>query len=119
MERVQTQVDLIATELQRVQFELPAGFEQLLFHPLGLQGNSKSPITGQIDRLLVVSPFVSEKRLYQMGQLGKRNILIARPEALEQIPSTTLGTFAQCYQIALLPILRMLMQRLALLLRLL
>ena len=100
VERVQTQVDLIATELQRVQFELPAGFEQLVFHPLGLQGNSKSPITGQIDRLLVVSPFVSEKRLYQMGQLGKRNILIARPEALEQIPSTTLGTFAQCYQIS-------------------
>jgi hypothetical protein len=100
VERVQTQVDLIATELQRVQFELPAGFEQLLFHPLGLQGNSKSPIAGQIDRLLVVSPFVSEKRLHQLSQQGKRNILIARPEALEQIPLTTLGTFAQCYQIS-------------------
>lgn len=99
-ERVQTNIDRIAAELRRVQFELPPGFDQLLFHPLGLKGNSKNPIDGQIDRLLVVSPFVSEKRLNQLGQQGKRNVLISRPEALDQIPATTLGTFESLYQIS-------------------
>ena len=99
-ERVQTNIDRIQAELRRVQFELPPGFDQLLFHPLGLKGNSKAPIDGQIDRLLVVSPFVSEKRLNQLKQQGKSNILISRSEALDQIPKTTLGAFAQLYQIS-------------------
>jgi hypothetical protein len=99
-ERVQTNIDRIQIELRRVQFELPPGFDQLLFHPLGLKGNSKAPINGQIDRLLVVSPFVSEKRLNQLEQQGKSNILISRPEALDQISATTLGAFAQLYQIS-------------------
>jgi hypothetical protein len=99
-ERVQTNVDRIVAELRRVQFELPPGFEQLFFHPLGLKGDSKFSFTGQIDRLLVLSPFVSQKRLDQLGQQGQRNILLSRPEELDQIPSATLNTFAQLYQIS-------------------
>lgn len=99
-ERVQAKVDQIATELRRVQFELPTGFEQLNFHPLGLTKGAQSPISGQVDRLLVISPFVSANRLSQLSQQGKRNILISRPEELDQISSTTLGTFAQLFQIS-------------------
>ena len=98
--RVQTQVAQVSTELQQVQFELPTGFEHLVFHPLGLKDSSKFPITGSIDRLLAVSPFVSEQCLSQLGQQGKGNILISRPEELDQIPSATLDTFAQLYQIS-------------------
>jgi hypothetical protein len=47
-----------------------------------------------------MAPFVSEKRLQQLGQQGKRNVLISRAEALDRIPATTLGTFAQLYQIS-------------------
>lgn len=99
-QRIQTEVDRMQTELRHVQFELPPGFEQLRFHSLGLKGSSPSPISGPIDRLLVMAPFVSEKRLQQLGQQGKRNVLISRSEALDRIPATTLGTFAQLYQIS-------------------
>jgi hypothetical protein len=84
----------------RVQFELPAGFEHLAFHLLGLKNSSKLPVAGSIDRLLAVSPFVSEQCLRQLGQQGKGNILISRPEELDQIPAATLNTFAQLYQIS-------------------
>lgn len=100
-QQVQSYIDKIQSDLLRVNFELPIGFEQLKFHPLGLQGNTKSqsPFSGQIDRLLVISPFVSEKKLNQLSQQGKQNILISRPEQLDQISRTTLSTFSQLYQI--------------------
>ncbi|MBD2451420.1 phospholipase D family protein [Nostoc sp. FACHB-152] len=98
-QQVQDYIDKIQSDLLRVKFELPIGFEQLKFHPLGLPGNTKSPFSGRIDRLLVMSPFVSEKKLNQLSQQGKHNILISRPEQLDQILPTTLCTFSQLYQI--------------------
>lgn len=98
--RIQTQIDLLGSELRRVEFERPPGFDQLLFHPLGLQGSSTPPIDRHIDRLLVVSPFVSQNRLQKLSKLGKNNILISRPEHLDQIPAPALGGFAQLFQVS-------------------
>lgn len=97
--RIKTQIEQMGAELQRVRFELPPGFEQLVFHPLGLSGKPK-PFAGRIDRLLIVSPFVSEKRLNQFGNHAKGSILISRSEELDSIPATTLGLFDQLYQIS-------------------
>ena len=98
-QRVQANVDRVQMELRRVQFDLPSGFEQLSFHPMGLK-KSSSPLDGEIDRLLVMSPFVSANFLNRVSQQGEHNILIARPEALDHLPATSLNLFKQVYQIS-------------------
>lgn len=96
----QQAVDLIQQEIQRVVFELPPGFQQLSFHPMGIGETSSSPISGPIDRLLIVSPFVSDDALKRLGKLGHRNVLISRPESLAPLHPDALSPFDQLFQLS-------------------
>ena len=95
----QQAVDLIQQEIQRVAFELPLGFQQLSFHPIGVGEASSSPISGPIDRLLIVSPFVSDDALNRLGKLGRRNVLISRPDSLAPLQPDALDRFDQLFQL--------------------
>lgn len=71
----------LADEVRRVKFEIPQPFEELVFWPMGLPRMKRSPLDERIDRLLVVSPFVSEQLLTELDA----DILVSRPESLETI----------------------------------
>jgi hypothetical protein len=92
-QRTRQAVDLIRQELPRVQFELPAGFRELKFHPIGISERGAFPIAEPIDRLLIVSPFVSDDGLQRIGQVGNRNVLVSRNESLAKLQTKTLTDY--------------------------
>lgn len=86
----------IAQELYYVKFELPSGFEDYAFHPLGMGNRNVSPFDNtRIDRLLVISPFLSDTQLRRLP--GENNILVSQVDALAQLPDETLDRFSRVY----------------------
>lgn len=90
--RIAAQVDRVQRELRVVRFELPEPFDEVEFWPLGLKG-AKSPFSYRVDRLLVISPFVSDRSLRHMTEGSSGNILVTRPESLASLDKTTLKRF--------------------------
>ncbi len=92
-ERVLKSVDLVQHELRRVRFEIPEGFDSLCFRPLGIRGASKWPFGGRVDRMLVISPFVSAGALKRLREEANANILVSRLEGLEELKPSRLEAF--------------------------
>ena len=80
----------LADELRRVEFESPFGFESLAFHSLGLTSGRRSPILGRMDKLLVLSPFVTEGQLNRLGGIESERVLVSRPDVLAALPPGSL-----------------------------
>lgn len=92
-QQVQSKFKKIAGELLRVDFELPDGFRELRFHPLGIPGYNVWPFTEQSDHILIISPFLSEDLIRQFQAKKSRPQLISRPESLDDISLETLTGF--------------------------
>lgn len=89
-----------AHELRRVEFEddLPPGMSDLVFHPIGVPGRPKShAIAGRIDRLLVISPFLSASELRDLADEDRNDVLVSRAEELARLPRQALAGFAQVF----------------------
>jgi hypothetical protein len=91
-----TDADLrqLAGELRSVTFQPPAGIDRLRFWPLGL--GTSWPFESRIDRMLIVSPFLTAgclDRLNRKGAAG-RDVLISRLESLDRLGATALTRFA-------------------------
>ncbi len=91
---VKGRIAQLQEELRKVAFELPEGFDECYFWPLGIEDYRASPFKGRIDRLLVVSPFVCPEGLRLLKKAAPDGVhLVARldelqklePEALEDI----------------------------------
>lgn len=93
-ERVRTQMALIQREFQQVQFELPLGFDQIAFHPIGVTGAGSWPFNAGYDRLLVVSPFVTAGCLTRLSHIARDSQLVARLEELQSLEPQVLGSFS-------------------------
>jgi len=91
-QRVTDDVELIASELGRVRFELPPPFEDLHFHPLGLAGYKRLPLE-KAPRALIVSPFVTAPALEELAEGG---ILVSRMDELAKLPRESLAPFEVC-----------------------
>jgi hypothetical protein len=90
----------IAHELRRVDFrdELPPGVTDLSFHSLGVPGRARPhPMSGRIDRLLVISPFVSSSELRNLTEQGRNDVLVSRSDELAKLPLGALARFDQVY----------------------
>lgn len=86
----------LAGEIRRVQFEPPVGFDEIRFWPLGLEGKPRWPFDGQrIDRLLVVSPFVSADTLKELSAAGDGHVLVSRAEELAKLPASSVASFEE------------------------
>ena len=90
-------IQLMASELRRVQFETPEDVESLGFWPLGLSTRDQWPFFDSKRRLLILSPFLSASLLEQAIAGRSGSILISRPDQLAQIPAAILKQFAQVY----------------------
>ncbi|WP_291980621.1 phospholipase D family protein [Luteitalea sp.] len=82
---VADRLDLLATELARVTFDVPEGFEDLRFHPLGIEGMRTFPVPADSQPLLVISPFVSTSGIRRLARGRSRVTLITRQETLDTV----------------------------------
>jgi hypothetical protein len=99
-ESTRAAVHLVQDELRRVDFTVPDGFEkeQLTFWPLGLsrrQGSTDPFREARIDRLLVISPFLSTATLKALTRKG--DLLISRAEELATLNPAQLARFAHVW----------------------
>lgn len=94
-DRVAGQVNLVQGELRRVRFELPEGFEDLVFWPLGIRGYRSWPFEGRrIDRMLVISRFLAEGCLRRLALPGRENILISDVDSLGALGCDALAGYS-------------------------
>jgi len=80
--RVRAEADRMQKDLRVVRFEVPEPFDEVGFWPLGRPG-WKSPFSNyRPDRVLVVSPFLSDGFLRTVAESGSGHILVSRAESL-------------------------------------
>jgi hypothetical protein len=94
-EAVRHRVDQFQRELRRVEFSPPEDFEGYDFYPMGI-GRYKDFLSGErIDRLLVVSPFVSQGGLEKLVEATDDEVqLVSRLEELQALPQLALEGIA-------------------------
>jgi len=100
-EAVTGRVRVFQDEIRRVEFELPPEVEGIGFCPIGTPGARKEPLDLEADRVLVVSPFLCDRRLPQLTEHGAGNILVSRQEELDRLDPSHLGGFEQQYVLSL------------------
>jgi hypothetical protein len=87
---IKEHIDIISSEIRKVNFEIPWGFEDLSsFNPSGIKGYKKQPSVESYDRSLVISPFITDKMVLSLCNNGKNNILISRVESLDDLKQDT------------------------------
>lgn len=79
---VQERIDRVQSEVRRVAFELPEGFEEYRFHPLGLNERRPLPFDAVPGRMLAISPFASAEGLKRLFQNRDGSLLVSREESL-------------------------------------
>lgn len=90
-------VNLVQSELRKVQWVLPEGFTSLTFCPIGHRGRRAWPFAENAERRLVVSPFVAPGILERLSVGGRNHVLISRAQALEATDPRVLARFAALY----------------------
>ena len=86
-ERVGSDVNRIAEELHRVTFELPQGFDELRFWPLGMAAHAVWPFPEEMDYIMIISPFLDDKLLRRLTKREHRGGAWSRgPKALRTSP---------------------------------
>jgi len=89
-------VGTIADELLRVEFEIPEGFDDLEFCPLGIEGGTSWPVLGYA-RMLVMAPFVGDEFVRRVAKDGGQYHLISRHESLDELSERSLSALTASY----------------------
>jgi hypothetical protein len=98
---VAAKVKVMQDELRRVDFELPEDFSEYGFAAFGAGGRAEKIFkTERIDRLLVVSPFVTDGFLDSVRHVRENGVLISRREELEKLDPKRLKAFGAVYAFA-------------------
>jgi len=97
-ERILAMIATAGRELRRVNFALPPGIDEIVFWPLGLAGKRQDPFEyDRVDRVMVVSPFLSSSKLSEIAEWGGPNVLVSRYEALGQLSASQLGGWDEVF----------------------
>lgn len=89
-------IEAVADELKDVRFELPADFESYLLWPFGLDATRPWPFPRKVDRMLVVSPFLTQGCLQRLaGSRSGTDVLVSRPESLDALGSAALAAMRE------------------------
>jgi len=85
-ERIEQDIEVLSKEVRRVDFKPPAGFEdKIAFWPVGIPNHRRFSIKGRVDRLLIVSPFLSGSLLRRLPDNQGKHVLVSRVESLDQL----------------------------------
>lgn len=96
-QRIKEDIELMADEVINVAFNPPSGFDdEIKFRPLGMPGPDKFPLQASYNRLLVISPFLSEDLLKRFDKQSEK-ILISRVDSLDNTDGKVLSTFNEIY----------------------
>lgn len=78
--------------LQKTTFDIPEKFDELIFHPIGIDPRYPNPIHKfDWEELLVISPFVDDKTVQQLKtKTGKSIYLMSRQDELTVLKPKTL-----------------------------
>jgi hypothetical protein len=90
-------IERVQHEIRRTRFDPPEGFESIGFWAPGVRQADGWPFDSRVDRLLVVSPFVSEGCLTDLTGQGSGNVLVSRLESLQGVSQECLKGFEQVY----------------------
>ncbi|MDP3983874.1 MAG: phospholipase D family protein, partial [Acidimicrobiia bacterium] len=85
----------LAQELAEVHFELPPGFHDMRYWPLGHDAVERWPFEGRIDRLLVISPFLTIGMTHRLRSKRRWDSLISRPETLDHLGSAATEDYSE------------------------
>jgi hypothetical protein len=88
-------IRVLGRQFSRVSWSLPDGFEYVKFWPLGDDGANRWPFDGRRDRILVISPFVTEGALSRLSKHRRDSILVSRAETLDQLGGNALKHLAE------------------------
>lgn len=86
-------IEEMAADVRRVNFEIPEPFESVHFHPLGIGRRVAWPFPDRCDKLLTISPFVSDSTLRDLCSVAKSAQLVSRQDQLEMLQPTTIESF--------------------------
>ena len=81
-------------ELRRVDFagNLPDPFDDIAFHPIGIEGHRSSPLPERWNRGLIISPFIDNSTLTLFSKTdAKKRYLLSRKEELDCISEQVLA----------------------------
>lgn len=87
-------------ELPKVAFDVPSGFSEMAFHPIGVNGLT-NPVTNSSelqDERLVMSPFLDETTLKALTTQAKKTYLFSSKYELEQLKPEVLDLFTEKFQ---------------------
>ena len=89
------QLQRFSRDINKIQWELPEGFDEISFF---LPGDPKHPWKPpKAKRLMVISPFCGDKALQSLAASSDQPVaLVSRPETLESLDDKTLSRFEQC-----------------------
>lgn len=87
----------MARDVSRVDFELQEEFASYRFHLLGVKGAKARLFPVRSRRSLVVSPFVSARRLRDFAGGDGADVLISRWDQLDALPEESVQAFAEVY----------------------
>ncbi len=90
-------IDKMQDEIRRVDFKPPQGFKIVAFHPMGIDNEKANPLSGRIDRMLVVSPFLTEGYLNRLAYLGKDSVVVSRLDSLKKVSADCLRRFSEIF----------------------
>ncbi|WP_273838508.1 phospholipase D family protein [Halococcus sp. PRR34] len=93
----QTKIDTIQDELRRVEFSPPESFENIEFHPFGIDHREQWPFPDRETDIIVVSPFLSESLLERLAPETRNTTLISRWEELDTLRQTTLEPWNEVF----------------------
>lgn len=96
---VKGRIDQVQRELRKVKFDCPPGIDDVSFHPLGIPGVKNRTFEHRIERMLVISPFLSAPMLSHLTENGRRHVLISRLDSLEKLSAAQLAGFSEIYSL--------------------
>jgi len=87
-------IESLASDLHRCEWELPGSFEEVVFHVLGVGPKPKPFSIAAADETVIVSPFLSDGAIQSIiGKTGAGLALVSRSEELALLSAETRSKF--------------------------
>ena len=97
-EKTTGEIETMSKEVRRVSFEPPPELENekdwLAFWPVGIPDHRRLSIKGRVDRLLIVSPFLTGDRIKRLTDKHTECILVSREESVDELDEDTRARFS-------------------------